>query len=210
MAGSVRPSTRKVIDPDCPGAAARAVRIAWAKTEDPPFAGDASGATAGDASNTSSSTFNSGQLVRHMSAGEGLITQKTGNASGQQGAIGSPESGNYIGWGYWAQGSRSVGENTQSLLDVHYVVARPTPELSMPKFGQVAYGLTSGTTPTATRDGVTTQGQLISGNLVADFTVSQIKPNRRPRKCLGYRTPHEVFYAMEMQPHKLPSDALCT
>ena len=132
---------------------------------------------AGDASNTSSSTFNSGQLVRHVSAGEGLITQKTGNASGQQGAIGSPESGNYIGWGYWAQGIRSVGENTQSLLDVHYLVARPTPELSMPKFGQVAYGLTSGTTPTATRDGVTTQGQLISGNLVADFTVSQINLN---------------------------------
>jgi transposase, IS30 family len=34
--------------------------------------------------------------------------------------------------------------------------------------------------------------------------------NHRPRKCLGYRTPHEVFYGLKMRPIKLPSDALCT
>ena len=34
--------------------------------------------------------------------------------------------------------------------------------------------------------------------------------NHRPRKCLGYRTPHEVFYGLEMRPIKLPSDALCS
>jgi IS30 family transposase len=34
--------------------------------------------------------------------------------------------------------------------------------------------------------------------------------NHRPRKCLGYRTPHEVFYGLEMRPLKLPSDALCS
>ena len=34
--------------------------------------------------------------------------------------------------------------------------------------------------------------------------------NHRPRKCLGYRTPHEVFYALEMRPIKLPTDALCS
>jgi IS30 family transposase len=34
--------------------------------------------------------------------------------------------------------------------------------------------------------------------------------NHRPRKCLGYRTPHEVFYGLEMRPIKLPTDALCT
>jgi IS30 family transposase len=34
--------------------------------------------------------------------------------------------------------------------------------------------------------------------------------NQRPRKCLGYRTPHEVFYALEMRPLKLPTDALCS
>ena len=34
--------------------------------------------------------------------------------------------------------------------------------------------------------------------------------NHRPRKCLGYRTPHEVFYALETRPVKLPTDALCS
>ena len=34
--------------------------------------------------------------------------------------------------------------------------------------------------------------------------------NHRPRKCLGYRTPHEVFYSLKMTPIKLPTDALCT
>ena len=35
------------------------------------------------------------------------------------------------------------------------------------------------------------------------------KMNHRPRKCLGYRTPHEVFYALETRPLKLPTDAFC-
>jgi transposase, IS30 family len=34
--------------------------------------------------------------------------------------------------------------------------------------------------------------------------------NHRPRKCLGYMTPHEVFYGLEMRPLKLPTDALCS
>lgn len=34
--------------------------------------------------------------------------------------------------------------------------------------------------------------------------------NHRPRKCLGYRTPHEVFYGLRMTPIKLPTDALCS
>ena len=34
--------------------------------------------------------------------------------------------------------------------------------------------------------------------------------NHRPRKCLGYRTPHEAFHNLEMQPIKLPDVALCT
>ncbi len=32
--------------------------------------------------------------------------------------------------------------------------------------------------------------------------------NHRPRKCLDYRSPHEVFYQLEMTPLKLPTDAL--
>ena len=34
--------------------------------------------------------------------------------------------------------------------------------------------------------------------------------NHRPRKCLGYRTPHEVFYGLKTVALKLPTDALCT
>ncbi len=34
--------------------------------------------------------------------------------------------------------------------------------------------------------------------------------NHRPRKCLGYRTPHEVFYGLEIQPITLMRVALCT
>jgi IS30 family transposase len=34
--------------------------------------------------------------------------------------------------------------------------------------------------------------------------------NHRPRKCLGYKTPHEVFYGLPLKPIKLPADALRT
>jgi len=34
--------------------------------------------------------------------------------------------------------------------------------------------------------------------------------NHRPRKCLGYRTPHEVFYGLQTRALKLPTDALCS
>ncbi len=134
-------------------------------------------ASGNETNGVSSSTFSSGQLVRHQDGLDGVLSQKVGTATGEKGAIGSPPSGDYIGWGYWAQGSRSLGANADNFQDVHYVVARPTPELSMPKVGQVAYGLTGGTTPTATRDGVTTYGQLVSGNLLADFSVSQVNLN---------------------------------
>jgi IS30 family transposase len=34
--------------------------------------------------------------------------------------------------------------------------------------------------------------------------------NHRPRKCLGYKTPHEAFYGLPLKPIKLPTDALRT
>ena len=47
---------------------------------------------------------------------------------------------------------------------------------------------------------------------VTDEAVNEAvyKLNHRPRKCLGYLTPHEVFYGLEMSPLKLPTDALCS
>lgn len=34
--------------------------------------------------------------------------------------------------------------------------------------------------------------------------------NHRPRKCLGFKTPHEVFYGLPLKPIKLPDGALRT
>lgn len=36
------------------------------------------------------------------------------------------------------------------------------------------------------------------------------KLNHRPRKCLGYRTPHEAFYNLPLRPLTLHTVALCT
>ena len=48
-----------------------------------------------------------------------------------------------------------------------------------------------------------------------DITHEQVddavyKLNHRPRKCLGYRTPHEVFYNLPPEPITLRFGALCT
>ena len=34
--------------------------------------------------------------------------------------------------------------------------------------------------------------------------------NHRPRKCLGYRTPHEVFFGLEIQPITLTKVSICS
>ena len=49
-------------------------------------------------------------------------------------------------------------------------------------------------------------------NNVSDDEVNDVvyKLNHRPRKCLNYRTPHEVFYGLNIKPLKLFTDALCT
>lgn len=47
----------------------------------------------------------------------------------------------------------------------------------------------------------------VSNNAVND---ALYRLNHRPRKCLDYRTPHEVFYGLQMRPIKLPTDALCS
>ena len=46
---------------------------------------------------------------------------------------------------------------------------------------------------------------------VRDDEVNDVvyKLNHRPRKCLQYRTPHEVFYGLPIKPLKLFNDALC-
>lgn len=48
-------------------------------------------------------------------------------------------------------------------------------------------------------------------NNLSDVEVNDVvyKLNHRPRKCLQYKTPHEVFYGLPIKPIKLPTDALC-
>lgn len=49
-------------------------------------------------------------------------------------------------------------------------------------------------------------------NNVSDDEVNDVvyKLNHRPRKCLQYKTPHEVFYGLKLKPLKLLDVALCT
>jgi transposase, IS30 family len=48
-------------------------------------------------------------------------------------------------------------------------------------------------------------------NNVSDDEVNDVvyKLNHRPRKCLNYKTSHEVFYGLNIKPLKLFTDALC-
>jgi IS30 family transposase len=53
------------------------------------------------------------------------------------------------------------------------------------------------------------------GTDLQSVTQSQVQDavyalNHRPRKCLGYKTPHEVFYGLALTAIKLPTDALRT
>ena len=48
-------------------------------------------------------------------------------------------------------------------------------------------------------------------NHVSDDEVNDVvyRLNHRPRKCLQYKTPHEVFFGLSIKPLKLLDDALC-
>jgi IS30 family transposase len=53
------------------------------------------------------------------------------------------------------------------------------------------------------------------GTVLRSVTQSQVDAavyalNHRPRKCLGYKTPHEVFNGLPLKPIKLLGDALRT
>lgn len=53
------------------------------------------------------------------------------------------------------------------------------------------------------------------GSDLAQFSLVQVQEavhrlNHRPRKCLGWKTPHEVFYGFEISPLTLDSRALCS
>ncbi len=83
---------------------------------------------------------------------------------------GDPFAADYVGWGYWAVGSKTAGANTTNLSDTHYALARPTPTLSMPNTGTFDYNLIGGTAPTALSNGVLQVGTLSSASMTVNFS----------------------------------------
>ena len=124
-------------------------------------------------------TFKGVELISSTS-GEGCsncdsdtLGKSTNSISSSVGAIGQPTDSDFIGWGTWRQGTRQVytpsyGTTTQMLDYVHYIAGKPT--AIMPNAGSASYSLIGGTAPTATLNGQTTTGELLStSNLSVNF-----------------------------------------
>ncbi|WP_430432739.1 FecR family protein [Methyloversatilis sp.] len=76
-----------------------------------------------------------------------------------------------IGWGRWTDGT-CVGTGNSScfgqpLIDMHYVVGKPTPDLAALGGVVATYALSGYTTPTSSGGGA---GGAVSGSLTADFS----------------------------------------
>ena len=90
------------------------------------------------------------------------------------GSIGNAADADFIGWGYWAKGTRgSNGSASDSLAGVHYIAGRPTPQADMPITGIATYTKVGGTNPTATLDGTTITGRLLGATMTMDFLIGQ-------------------------------------
>lgn len=104
-------------------------------------------------------TLDSGKLVA-VSNANGEIEAVTVAEHGQDGII---------GWGRWTQGV-CIGEygcNGETVLDVHYLVGQPTPDLAALGGISASYDLSGATTPTSTGGA---SGGSVSGQLFADFS----------------------------------------
>lgn len=115
---------------------------------------------------------------------------KTAGAASSFGAAGKPGDADFIGWGAWAQGTGTgngfgsggsggsgSGSSSQLIDFVHYIAGQPTPSNQMPTAGTASFGLVGGTAPTATLNGVTQTGQLVSGSLSVNFGTSSVGVN---------------------------------
>ena len=90
------------------------------------------------------------------------------------GALGAVADADFIGWGYWANGTASGPIGNGPVTDVHYLAGRPTPNDQMPVTGTATYNLAldnglGGTRPTATSNGTTITGTLLGASLSANF-----------------------------------------
>ena len=88
-------------------------------------------------------------------------------SSARAGGIGVPGSLDFIGWGSWESGNINGTTGLPVISDVHYIVATPTTDASMPTAGIASYNLVGGSAPVSTARGT---GTLNSGTFTADFT----------------------------------------
>ena len=93
----------------------------------------------------------------------GAVTASSAGAGG----IGVPGSLDFIGWGSWESGNINGTTGLPVISNVHYIVATPTTNASMPTAGTATYNLVGGSAPVSTTRGT---GTLTSGTLTADFT----------------------------------------
>ena len=102
-------------------------------------------------------------------------------ATGTFAALGNISDADFLGWGNWVQATSQTRDSYNNvtssdvLNSVHYLVGRPTPNLDMPISGTSSYSLVGSTAPTATLNGVTQTGQLISASLNADFYAGSVQ-----------------------------------
>ncbi|CAN5725826.1 hypothetical protein BH11PSE7_BH11PSE7_04350 [soil metagenome] len=127
-------------------------------------------------------TFNGDQLVKFKQVDTTpTMSIERVTAPGSFGAIGSVGDNDFIGWGNWVTASETTGayssySSSSRMMDqLHYIVGKPT--ANMPNIGTGNYALIGGTAPTATYNGVSQLGQLVSGNLTVDFNYGSVAVN---------------------------------
>ncbi|MEO8856039.1 MAG: FecR family protein [Burkholderiaceae bacterium] len=120
------------------------------------------------------------RLTSHDDNGDsyfsGPSTVSAASPVSSSGGLGNPGDSDFIGWGYWTKGAVSGPAGSPSLADVHYLVGRPTSAGQMPVTGTASYTLAGGTAPTATLNGTSVVGSLMSAGtgLSVNFSANTV------------------------------------
>ncbi|RZJ16033.1 MAG: hypothetical protein EOO54_17860 [Haliea sp.] len=133
----------------------------------------------GDAVGTPSTRVNAfiGNMVDARYRGLRFFNDGTANYEGypeESGSVGYISSGDFIGWGRWASGSRGTENGYTDIANLHYVVGQPT--AVMPTSGTAVYSVIGNTTPTSGvyGSGSYFEGTLDSASLSANFGTSKV------------------------------------
>jgi hypothetical protein len=132
------------------------------------FQSDAGAAVANNTNGQSTAVIADLPLVSYADSDGSLYKAGTSGVSSFN-TSGDPYAADYIGWGYWASGTKTTGTASTALSNVHYIVARPTPELSMPNTGTFTFNLIGGTAPTASSGGTVIVGALSGASMSVNF-----------------------------------------